>query len=263
MAAGYGLNRLNVTKIDVIILAGAPNKGPLAEVCEAPWEALINVNGKPMVEYVIDTILQLNNLNKVVLVGPEEFSEIKPGIIFAPCKDSLVANLKTGVEALGTDKAPYILVVTSDIPLITVEAIEDFLKQCMAQKAQLFYPIVSKEINEKLYPTVQRTYFTLKEGTFTGGNIMLFEPGILEERYDYVEQLVMLRKKPAQIIKMLGFKFIYKFLRKNLSLKEIEERAEKILGLKGKAIMSDYPEIGIDVDKPSDLELMESLFAKR
>lgn len=217
-----------------------------------------------MVEYVVETMLKVENLGQLVIVGPQEIRSLAPAnSIFVPCKDSMVANLKVGIEALGLAKAPYLLVATSDIPLITVAAVDDFIKQCFQYEAKVYYPLVTREANQVKYPQVERTYFTLKEGTFTGGNLMLLDPSILEQQYDLVDQLVSLRKKPAKIIKMLGFKFIYKYVKKTLSLEEIEKRAEVIIGYKGKAIVSNYPEIGIDVDKPSDLKLMEEIFSPK
>ena len=252
-----------MTKVDVVILAGAPNTGSLAEVSDASWEALISVDGRPMVEYVIDTMLKTESLGQLVIVGPNELKSLAPAnSIFVPCKDSMVANLKVGIEALGVDKAPFLLVATGDIPLLTPEAVNDFITRCFRYEAKIYYPLVSREATQAKYPEVERTYFTLQEGTFTGGNLMLLDPSILEQKYELVDQLVLLRKKPAKIIKMLGIKFIYKYVRKTLSIEEIEKRAEVIIGAKGKAIISHYPEIGIDVDKPSDLKLMEEIFSK-
>lgn len=249
-------------KFDVVILAGAPNRGSLTEVSSATWEALVTVASRPMVEYVIDTMTLLENVGKIVLVGPEELRNIKPNVSFTLCKDTLVDNLKVGVDALGPDRSPYTLIVTSDIPLISVAAVHDFITQCLRyEDAKVFYPLVTREINEASYPEVQRTYFTLREGTFTGGNIMLIDPSVLDSHYELIRQIVDLRKNPAKIIKILGFKCIYKYIKKSLSIAEIEDRAEEILGFRGKAIISLYPEIGIDVDKPSDLSLMEDLFA--
>ena len=41
---------------------------------------------------------------------------------------------------------------------------------------------------------------------------------------------------------------------------EIEERVRLILGFRGVAVVSPYPEVGIDVDKPQDLALVEETF---
>jgi hypothetical protein len=44
-----------------------------------------------------------------------------------------------------------------------------------------------------------------------------------------------------------------------LSLENAEKAVSKMVGVKGTAIVSPYPEIGIDVDKYSDLELARKL----
>jgi hypothetical protein len=61
--------------------------------------------------------------------------------------------------------------------------------------------------------------------------------------------------------RQIGLLFILKFLLKRLSLSEVELQFSKLLSIKGKAIVLDYPEIGIDVDKPSDLELVRKILA--
>ncbi len=38
-------------RVDVAILAGADNDGRLAEVSDAKYEAVVDINGKPMVEW--------------------------------------------------------------------------------------------------------------------------------------------------------------------------------------------------------------------
>ena len=72
-----------------------------------------------------------------------------------------------------------------------------------------------------------------------------------------MEEVFLMRKKPWQLARMFGFVFVVKFFLRQLSLGELEKRASKILGFTSTAIISPYPEIGTDVDKPSDLELAE------
>jgi hypothetical protein len=55
--------------------------------------------------------------------------------------------------------------------------------------------------------------------------------------------------------------FIVKFLTKQLSLRELEQRASEILGHSGVIIISPYPELSNDIDKPSDLQLAEKTIA--
>ena len=44
---------------------------------------------------------------------------------------------------------------TGDIPLLTPEAVDDFLSRCQGVSADIYYSIVSKEANEAAYPGVK------------------------------------------------------------------------------------------------------------
>jgi len=48
-----------------------------------------------------------------------------------------------------------------------------------------------------------------------------------------------------------------------VSIPELEKRVSKILGINVKAPILPYPELGVDVDKPSDLEFCRSFLEKK
>jgi len=41
-----------------------------------------------------------------------------------------------------------------------------------------------------------------------------------------------------------------------VSLREAEEKASDLLGIAGMVVVTTFPEVGVDVDKPCDLELV-------
>lgn len=246
--------------IDAIVLAGAANTGKLREVSSASSEAMIPVHGRPMVSYVVNALLDSSDIGRIIVVGPAELRDLDYGernerILYIPSGSTMVENLLSAVDHVSGQHR--VLVVTSDIPLLTSEAVSDFIKRCKEVDADIYYPIVSKETNEAKYPGVQRTYVKLKEGTFTGGNLALVAPSALSKGRRVIEQAFLMRKKPVKLARLLGFRFIIKFVFNRLSLHEIEARATDILGCSGRAVVSPYPEVGIDVDKPSDLEVAE------
>jgi hypothetical protein len=54
----------------------------------------------------------------------------------------------------------------------------------------------------------------------------------------------------------LGVGFVIKFLLRLLTLAEAERKVSQLLGMiKGVVVISKYPEVGVDIDKPNDLEL--------
>ncbi|NLL17815.1 MAG: hypothetical protein GX262_02185 [Clostridia bacterium] len=68
-----------------------------------------------------------------------------------------------------------------------------------------------------------------------------------------------LRKSPLALCRLIGPMFIMKYLLHRLSLREVELKFSRLLGIEGYGIISNYPEIGIDVDKPSDLEFVRQI----
>lgn len=243
-------------KVDAVVLAGAPNDGPLQEVRSEKWEAQIPINGKPMVDYVIEALTSSSRVANIVVVAPEDLKDSLPSQAqWVEAGGSLTENIFRAIDAL--DKQNNILFVTSDVPFLHSEAIDDFVDRCGELDGDIFYPLISREANEQLYPETVRTYFTLKEGEFTGGNIVLTTPqAVIDSRW-VMDQVISRRKKPWKIIRMLGVFFILKFVTRQLTLRQLEKRASELLGHSGVLIISPYPELSTDVDKPSDLELAE------
>lgn len=248
--------------MDAVVLAGARNMGALKDCSASLYEAGIEIAGRPMVDLVVETLLSVKRIERIAVVIPEGvlsdsvlskvWATVSPG-------NTMVDSFFKAVAALQSDEP--VLGVTSDIPLISPEAIDDFLDRCDQRPADIHYPYVQREINEAKYPGVRRTYIHLKDGVFTTGNIARVDPKALREHETLLKQAVELRKKPIKLVKMLGFKFVVKLLLRELTVAEIEHRVGEILQLRAAGVASPYPEVGIDVDKPSDLELARKALA--
>ena len=249
-------------KVDVLILAGAQNKGALKEYSSQRHEALIEINNKPMVEYVIRAVNNSQSTDRVALVGPakELTDSLNEDVdILVESAESMIDNIRAGVEKLASNK--YILVVTSDIPLISREVVDKYIDLCQEREADIYFPIISRDICEDKFPEVERTYVKLAEGTYTGGNIILMKSDVFMDILGILSKVIQGRKKPWKLSKLLGFKFIIKYFLGRLHLKEIEDRISDIIGYQGKGLIVDYPEVGFDIDKPSDLRLMRQKYS--
>jgi len=248
-------------KIDVLILAGARIDGALSEYSSAKHEALIKINNKPMVEYVIKAVINARLTDRAAIVGPEK--EIKNSIdykldLIIDSGDSLIENIQRGIHKLNPQK--NVMLISSDIPLITSEVIDEFIVLCEEKEADIYYPIISRENSDARFPGMKRTYVKLTEGSFTGGNMVIINPDVLSETLTWIKKAVLWRKKPLKLSKLLGVKILFKLLIGNLTLTEIEQRVAKLTGYKGRGMITEHPEVGFDVDKPSDLKLMRKEF---
>ena len=248
-------------KIDALVLAGGMNNDVLWQTSGVREEALIPIGDRVMVEYVVKALRGSDQIGRIALVGPvaplQHLFEHEPDILHAPPGETVIESAANGLAVLKARE--WLLVATADIPLITSAAIEDFLQSCFAREADFFYAIVPKEANEAKFPGVQRTYVHLREGTFTGGNIFLVRPELALDCLKRGVDIVRLRKKPVGLARLIGWGFIIKFLLKRLTTAEAERCFSKLLGLRGLAVSSPYPEVGVDVDKLSDLELVRQV----
>lgn len=249
--------------VNVVVLGASPNSGQLREVSSAPAEALIQIGSKAMVAYVLEALLAAKSVAKIVLVGPEQELAFLTSSRVTVIKGGLTAveSLRNGLKVL--PEASRVLVAAADIPLLTPEAIDGFINQCSQGEGDVFYPIVAKETVEQNYPGIKRTYVQFREGIFTGGNLFLINPLIVEPCAVKAQEMVQLRKSPLKLAKLLGFSFIVKFLMKRLSLPEVEQKVSRLLQIKGRAIITHYAEIGADVDKPSDYHIINQLLTAK
>jgi GTP:adenosylcobinamide-phosphate guanylyltransferase len=236
---------------DAVILAGEQSIKGLENFGN---KALYLINKKMMIEYVIDAIKKANEIKRIVVVGPKE--ELSKHIGYKVDKvlesgNSAIENAILGVKYLDTTE--NILICSCDIPLITTEAIDDFIAKSKELNADLCYPIIEKTVNDEKYPEMERTYVKIREGRFTGGNIFYVNPKAIERGIVFADRLIKARKNPIKMARLMGYTLMLQLIMGNLAIKRVEERFTRITGLKAKAVVSLFPEVGQDIDKSSDL----------
>ncbi|HUW64971.1 MAG TPA: nucleotidyltransferase family protein [Spirochaetia bacterium] len=241
--------------IGALILAGSKNTGPLSTCSDEPYEALIPVGGRPMIDYVSEALRDSGRIGRTVVVGPEkELREHVGGdVTFVPPGQRVMAVLAEAMDRF--DGVEKVLIATADIPLLTARAVTAFLDACGDMSRDIYYPVVSNRCIEERYPGNRRTYIPFREGVFTGGNVFLVNPAVMPRCVEKGQALVEARKNPLELSRLVGWTFLIRFLLHLVSLPEAEDRVTRLLGVSGRVLVVDYPEIGVDVDKPGDLAL--------
>ncbi|MDF2671886.1 MAG: molybdopterin-guanine dinucleotide biosynthesis protein [Clostridiales bacterium] len=226
-------------------------------------KALMMILSKYMIEYVIDSLRESGCVRQIYVVGNEELKDKVGNLVdgWIEAGGGIMDNIRRGVELIGDLETPCII-STSDIPMVKGEAIRDFVEKCQLRSIDFGYPIIDKRLNVEKYPDVKRTYVKMKEGTYTGGNIVYFNPKIVENCTRRAEQLIEYRKKPLKMGRVLGFTFLIRLALGNLSISKVEDKIQRMFDIHGEAILTNYPEIGNDVDKPSDVEFVNKHMEK-
>ncbi|MDI3316211.1 MAG: NTP transferase domain-containing protein [Bacillota bacterium] len=246
-----------------IVLAGGPNTGPLREVAEVAFEAEVPVAGRPMVLWVVDALRQSEWVTGVRVMGPSSLAPLlegkaelrEPGATFA-------GTMLRSLEGLEADDR--LLFATADIPLITAPMVDRFVAAAAEEDADLAATVVLRQVCERAYPGVHRTYVPLREGPVTMGNLFLARPWVMPQVIENVQRLYDARKNPLRLAGLFGPGMIFRLLTRSMSLPELEAYFSKRLGgARGVAVVSPDPEVGIDVDKVADWQLAEEHLARR
>lgn len=225
--------------------------------------AMVELGGKTMLQWVVDALRSCESIGRIAAVGDVEADGLD---LVIESGASLVENIRLGIDALGSEGD--VLVVSSDIPLLTSEGVEDFIDRAARLNVDLAYPILPRAHCEARYPGMKRTYLRTADGVFTGGNMMLVKPDFVERNWDAIQEAHAARKQVARLARMIGMGvlarvLLARFIPSVLRISMLERAVSRMLHARVAAVVSAYPEIGEDVDKPSDLEAVREILAAR
>ncbi len=244
--------------IDCIVVAGGGG-GELLQEEKVKTKALLPIGGQPMISHVLDAFRQVDGIGRIIVAGPVDelaFLQDTHQAELIPEKGSILQNLLEASRLV--DQNSHVLISSADIPLVSPEAVQDFIDQCYPYEDDFYYPIVTREKSEAFFPGVKRTYVHFIEGTFTGGNIFLVNAATIEPTVPKMEKFLNARKNPLKLITLLGPSAVFKFMRKKASIAYLENHFSRLLDLRSRAVVSDFPALSFDVDKPSDLEQVKT-----
>ena len=250
--------------MDAIVAAGGiplPEE-PLYTYTNGDFKALVDVAGKPMIQWVLDALGDAKLVDNVIVIGLSPKSEItcKKPMHFISTQGRMLANIVAGVEkSVEIDpKSEYVLVVSSDIPGINAEMVDWLIETCMETKEDMYYGVIPREVMEARYPGSNRTYTKLKDIQLCGADMhiahvsMAIEPDHLQ----MWEELIGKRKSPLKQAATIGFGTLFKVATRRITLDDLVATVTKRIGITGRPIIWENAEPGMDVDKPHQLEIL-------
>jgi GTP:adenosylcobinamide-phosphate guanylyltransferase len=231
------------------------------------YKALLDIHGKPMIQWVLDAIGSSELAENVVVVGLPSTTSLtcrKP-LTILPDQNGMLENLKTGIDELlrqdpGTD---HILAVSSDIPGITPSMVDWIIRTVSESNHDIYYNVIPRASMERRYPDSRRTYTRLKKMEVCGGDINAVRASLVNPKNPLFSRIIDSRKNPVRQASLIGFDTLFLLLLGQLSLEDAVTKVCKRLGVKGRAIICPYPEVGMDIDKPHQLEILRADLARQ
>jgi len=257
---------MNNEKLSVAALVSAgwsPKDGdPLAEYTGNGPKALIPIAGKPMVAHVVDALAGSRYVDHIIVISlsPEDDVSFSSTVEYVPDAGNILANAEAGMNHVIAHHPDVdaVILCTSDIPTITPAIIDAFIEECMRTDHDLYYSIVERSVMETRFPNSRRSYVHLREGDFAGGDVFLARPSLAMKDRDLWLKVAEARKNALKQVLMVGLLPFLKLITHRLSIAEAEQRASKAFNIKAKAIPFTHAEVGMDVDKPFQLEIVRA-----
>jgi len=259
----------------VVIAGGIPEPDdPLYRYTLGKPKALLDICGKPMIQWVLDALVGAKTIDQIVIVGPPETeTTCSKRNFLLPNQGSLLENVRVGFKKVAeiNPTARYALLVTSDIPAITPEMVDWVVHVANEADQDVCYTIVTRQDLEARYPGSKRPFpfegTRLRDMDFCGGLINAFRITAITENYKLLDRLAEgrrdLLKKIGIIIHYLGYSTLFSVMFGTIDSDRVVKRIAQRTGLRIRPIVCPYVEIAMDVDRPNQLDMLRKDMEQR
>jgi GTP:adenosylcobinamide-phosphate guanylyltransferase len=223
-------------------------------------KALLDLCGKPMIQWVVDALSGSALIDHVFIVGLPSNSQLvcTHPLTLIDNHGDMIDNVHAGAKEIliQAPSTEIILLISSDIPAITSKMIDWMINKVEGQPYDVFYSVVERNIMEKRFPESKRTYSRLKDIELCGGDVHALRPSIATRNNPLWEKILAARKNPLKQACLVGFDTLFYFITRQMELEKAAYFLSNKLGIKGNAVVLPYAEMGMDVDKAFQYEIM-------
>jgi len=257
--------------IGALILAGGVNRISLYDGYIPGYKGFVTFCGKPSIQYVLDAVAAVPQIGRVCVAGPEK--DIRERLTdqeryeYIPSGDTPGESIARGLGYL--HGSPTVLIIPADLPLVTAQAIDDFIKTCaLAKKSRpvhLFWAMVREDSFIGPYRDVKKGFNHFRDVSICHGNLFLADPNVLKAKRfpSLIDRIYSARKSSAKsafaadpltgIYYFLGVRLFRLF-----TLGRMAEFVSKSTGIEIVPVVFSRPEIAVDVDEPGDYRFVKA-----
>lgn len=259
----------DMKKIDAIVLSGGIPKPdtPLYEYTQGKPKALLDVCGKPMIQWVLDALEGAETINQIVIVGLTDESAVTCSKVsaFIPSLGDMMENGRAGLKKVLelNPKAHHVLAASSDIPAIKPAIVDWVVNTTSETDDDIYYNLITRQVMEARFPGSNRSFTKLKDVEVCGGDMNVVSAQTITENDELFKKVLAARKNVFKQAALIGYDTLFLLLLRRIDTKGAVEKVTKKLNITGRAILCPYAEVGMDVDKPHQLEILRADLSKQ
>lgn len=271
-------------------------------------KAFLEIAGRPLVRHVVDALEAASEVDQIFVVGPQPLLEIAltecPNTHCVPQEGRMLSNSWAAIRAVEAYRAEVpetqrnqrpILMTSSDLPLVSAQALDDFIRRCARSDQQANDEVamlvgVAEEAGLKPFygdaaqPGIYRPLVQLRNGRMRLANIYVARPRVLSHS-EFLQTSFNLRKAKdwrnviklvfslfrqhggwsaawmtlrLQLTAMLAEGRMYRWLRSGNTMARVESGVSSVLGGPVKVVVTPFGGLSLDVDDEEDFRLLSA-----
>ena len=297
--------------LDAIVLAGTDDNP--RRLIRGQNKALLEISGTTLVRRVVEALLGADSIGQVFVVGPVDRLEVvlrglPEQVIVVPQAGKMLANAWQAIDVSEEwfrrrhghdDPDRPLLFISSDLPLISAAAVDDFVSRCAAMDSGQSGPFsmlagVAEEASLRpFYPSeghtgIVRPYVHLADCRLRLANIYVGRPrtlahqeflqtgfehrkaekwkNVLALAWYFLWQAGGLRatwitlRLQATLMAARGQGVIYRALRRGNTRTRIEQACGTVLGGSVRIVITPYGGLSLDADNEEDFKVLSERF---
>lgn len=255
-----------------LVLAGSRPGGvdPVAAMAGVRYKCMAPIGGRPMVERVLAVLAASSRIGQIVLVADPDCGAAGLPLaaeLMAEGRLRIVPPAQTPATSVlaaldGIAHRP-VLVTTADHALLDEAILHQFLSGAIASEADVAAGLASAEVILRDYPDTRRTFWKFRDGRFSGANLFALTTTSADAAVAFWRRVEAERKRPWRIVRLFGIGSLLLYLGRRLTLEGAFRRASATIGARVRPVVIGIAEAAIDVDKPSDVVLVEEILKRR
>lgn len=247
-------------KWTVLILAGSRGASdPVAQAAGVDYKAFADINGRPMIAYVIDSLQAEPRIERIAASIEMDAPDLPDGIERIDALDSPASSLRAALTKLPTP----LLVTTADHPLLLPEMISSFLDDAESSPAEALTALCPRQIVEQAGNPARRTYLPFRDGRASGTNLFALKSPRTVAVVEFWRHLERLRKSPIRMAMTLGPGLLFLTALGRLTRADAEKALERATGCPVAFAELMHSDAAHDVDSANDLEFVTKRLMQR
>lgn len=245
---------------------------PLAPFCDNGNKCLIDMAGKPMIEWVLDTLLSAPQIARIVISSDDDalldplprFAEhLASGrITLVASGPDLFASVEAAMAGPEHERFPAII-TTADNPLLTTDMLKHFCAELERTDVDAAIAMTPADLLRAEHPQGQRRFYAFTDGEFSNCNLYAIARPKAVSAAAMFRGGGQFRKKAMRIVRAFGvFNFLLYFLHR-LSLDDVGVRLSKTFGCHIGIVRMPFSEACIDVDNERTMRIARQILEAR